>query len=67
MSDIRSRVGTIPKLEFVDGRAVMVTKPVTAEDYTGGSLNFLMRAGFHNINQLQDISNNYQERMKNKK
>ena len=67
MTDRQSRVGTIPKLEFVDGKATIVTRPVTGEDLSGGSLAFLMGAGFHHIDQLQDISNNYQERMRKKK
>ena len=67
MTDILSRAGTIPKLEFVDGKATMVTRPVTGEDLSGGSLAFLMGAGVHHIDQLQDISNNSQERMRNKK
>ena len=67
MTDILSRTRTIPKLEFVDGKATMVTRPVTGEDLSGGSLAFLMGAGVHHIDQLQDISNNSQERMRNKK
>jgi len=67
MTDRQSRAGTIPKLEFVDGNAVMVTRPITGEDLSGGSLAFLMGAGIHHIDQVQDISRNYQERMRKKK
>ena len=67
MTDRQSKVGTIPKLEFVDGKATMVTRPITGEDLSGGSLAFLMGAGIHHIDQLQDISNNSQERMRKKK
>ena len=67
MTDRKSRAGTIPKLEFVDGKATMVTRPITGEDLSGGSLAFLMGAGIHHIDQVQDISRNYQERMRKKK
>jgi len=67
MTDRQNRVGAIPKLEFVDGKATMVTRPITGEDLSGGSLTFLMGAGIHHIDQLQDISNNSQERMRKKK
>ena len=67
MTDRQSRAGTIPKLEFVDGKATMVTRPITDEDLSGGSLAFLMGAGIHHIDQLRDISNNSQERMRKKK
>jgi len=67
MTDRQSRAGTIPKLEFVDGKATMITRPITGEDLSGGSLAFLMGAGVHHIDQLQDISNNSQERMRKRK
>ena len=36
--------GTIPKLEFHDGKAVMVERPATFEDIRTSSLDFLMGA-----------------------
>jgi len=67
MTERQSRVGAIPKLEFVYGKATMVTRAITGEDLSGGSLAFLMGAGVHHIDQLQDISNNSQERTRKKK